>query len=117
MTMIQPRYSPLEAYHPMPELSRYPAKAFKTLTCIVYMYVKHITDVCLLTACPQNTYSTKYSQQDERVCRRCPDPHHQAPEGSVAVTDCLCRDGYRPQGALTCSKVCVSVVGKSSSTI
>lgn len=58
--------------------------------------------LCLsLTACPPGTYKPEGAPGGPSTCLPCPDLQHTSQPGSTALSDCVCKPGYRPVG-MTC---------------
>lgn len=61
---------------------------------------KHL--LCLSqTACPPGTYKPEGAPGGPSTCLPCPDLQHTSQPGSTALSDCVCKPGYRPVG-MTC---------------
>lgn len=65
-------------------------------------YGKGLQHEC--TACPPGTYKPEVTPGGPGTCLSCPDPEHTSRPGSTALTDCVCKPGYRATG-WTCQVV------------
>ena len=46
-------------------------------------------------ACPPGTYKAIASPGDASTCTRCPDENHTTFKGSVDLSQCICKKGFR----------------------
>uniref|UniRef100_A0A8C7PS29 Sushi, von Willebrand factor type A, EGF and pentraxin domain-containing protein 1 n=1 Tax=Oncorhynchus mykiss TaxID=8022 RepID=A0A8C7PS29_ONCMY len=65
-------------------------------------YGKGLQQEC--TACPPGTYKPEGTPGGLGTCLPCPDQHHTSQPSSTSRSDCVCKQGYRPQGK-TCEVV------------
>ncbi|XP_045068130.1 sushi, von Willebrand factor type A, EGF and pentraxin domain-containing protein 1 isoform X2 [Coregonus clupeaformis] len=65
-------------------------------------YGKGLQQEC--TACPPGTYKPEGTPGGLGTCLPCPDQHHTSQPSSTSPSDCVCKQGYRPQGK-TCEVV------------
>nr|XP_046174411.1 sushi, von Willebrand factor type A, EGF and pentraxin domain-containing protein 1-like isoform X1 [Oncorhynchus gorbuscha] len=65
-------------------------------------YGKGLQQEC--TACPPGTYKPQGTPGGLGTCLPCPDQHHTSQPSSTSRSDCVCKQGYRPQGK-TCEVV------------
>ncbi|XP_035375850.1 sushi, von Willebrand factor type A, EGF and pentraxin domain-containing protein 1 isoform X3 [Electrophorus electricus] len=70
-------------------------------------YGKGLQHEC--TACPSGTYKPEAVPGGVGTCQSCPDPQHTSRPGSTALSDCVCKDGYRLHNH-TCQAVVCSVL-------
>lgn len=69
-------------------------------TLFTFCSAKHL--LCLSqTACPPGTYKPEGAPGGPSTCLPCPDLQHTSQPGSTALSDCVCKPGYRPVG-MTC---------------
>lgn len=80
---------------------------FQAFRPAVFLNTFHILStathlLCLsLTACPPGTYKPEGAPGGPSTCLPCPDLQHTSQPGSTALSDCVCKPGYRPVG-MTC---------------
>ncbi|XP_040039010.2 sushi, von Willebrand factor type A, EGF and pentraxin domain-containing protein 1 isoform X1 [Gasterosteus aculeatus] len=65
-------------------------------------YGKGLQHEC--TACPPATYKPEGTPGGLSTCLLCPDSQHTSQPGSTSLSDCVCKEGYRPIG-MTCQVV------------